>query len=350
MMRLPPFRYRAPRTVTEAARILAGEGPQAQFVAGGTDLFPNMKRRQQTPKVLVGLRGVADLRRTRGEPASGLILGSGLTLTEVCEDARVRSHYAGLARAVRSISTPLLRNTGTIGGNLCLDTRCNYYNQTYEWRQAISFCLKKDGNTCWVAPGSPRCWAVSSSDAAPLLVALGASVTLLSVAGGGARTRTLPLEDLYRDDGIDYLGKRPDELLTDILLPAVNGWRATYWKLRRRGAFDFPVLGVAGCLYFEGKRVREARIVFGGVASHPRRAREAEAFLAGKEPTEETIREAASIASRAAKALDNTDFAMGWRKKMAQVYAERMLRELAGLPIPGGELAQGPLGAGVYGA
>lgn len=350
MMRLPPFSYRAPRTVTEAARIAAGEGAGAQFVAGGTDLFPNMKRRQQTPAVVVGLRGVHDLATVRGDPATGLVLGACVTLTDVCEDERVRSYYPGLARAVRSISTPLLRNAGTLGGNLCLDTRCNYYDQSFEWRKAISFCMKKEGDTCWVAPGSPRCWAVASSDAAPLLIALGASVTLLSAAGGAISSRAVPVEGLYRDDGIRYLAKDPHELLTEVRLPAADSGRATYWKLRRRGAFDFPVLGVAGWVAIEGDRVRQARIVYTGVGSCPKRGSEGEAFLAGKRLDRETIREAARLASGAARALDNTDFAMGWRKRMSQTYTERMLLDLAGLPWEGHPAGRAPLGAGFYAA
>jgi len=347
MMRLPRFRYVAPRSVDEVLRVLDAEGPEARVIAGGTDLLPNMKRRQQTPAVVVGLRGVAELRSRDGDAAQGTTLGAGRTLSEVCDDPGIARDYPGLARAVRSISTPVLRNQGTIGGNLCLDTRCNYYDQTYEWRRAIDFCKKKDGEVCWVAPGSPRCWAVTSTDAAPLLVAIGASVTIRSHSGGA---RTIPLDDLYRDDGIQYLTLRSGELLTAIHLPPTKGWRATYWKLRRRGSFDFPVLGVAGCVGMDGDTVCAARIALSGVASFPRRATEAEAFLTGKRLDTETIAAAARLAAKAAKALDNTDFVMGWRKRLATVYTERMLRELAGLRLEGGPLAQGPLGAGVYGA
>ena len=154
-----------------------------------------------------------------------------------------------MSKAAELISTPLLRNMGSIGGNLLLDTRCNYYDQNYEWRKGINFCMKKDGEICWVAPSSPRCWAVQSSDSAPVMVAIGAKVKLISSSG----ERLLPAADLYNDDGIRYLNKRPDELLTEIHLPPTNGWRATYWKLRRRGSFDFPVLGVATCLTSGGR-------------------------------------------------------------------------------------------------
>jgi 4-hydroxybenzoyl-CoA reductase subunit beta len=229
---------------------------------------------------------------------------------------------------------------GTIGGNLLLDTRCNYYDQNYEWRKAIHFCMKKDGEICWVAPSSPRCWAVQSSDCAPVMVAIGAKVKLVSSSGGHLSERLIPAAELYNDDGIQHLNKRPDELLTEIHLPAVdtngsngNGWRATYWKLRRRGSFDFPVLGVAAWLRLAGDgTVEAARIILGGVGSHPIEARVSEQAILGKKLDEETIEQAAAAAYPTAKPLDNTDFAMSWRKDMARYYVSGTLRELAGLP------------------
>lgn len=325
MMRLPRFRYVAPRTAAEAAKVLAGEGPEAMPVAGGTDLYPNMKRLHQTPKTVVALAGVAELKGTEGTPAKGLVIKAGTTLTDVCESGTVKAAYPALARAVESISTPLLRNMGTLGGNVCLDTRCNYYDQSYPWRKAIDFCMKKDGDTCWVAPGSPRCWAVQSSDSVPLLVAMRARFKLVRARGA----RTVEAKDLFRDDGIQYLAKKPDEILTEIRLPAVNGWKASYQKLRRRGAFDFPVLGVAACAWFDRSgTVTDARIVFGGIASYPKPADEAARFLVGKRLTDETIKQAAALAYNPARPLDNTDFTMHWRKQMARVYTERALRDL----------------------
>ena len=147
MLRLPWFDYRAPRSVGEAVEILAREGPAAMLVAGGTDLLPNMKRRHQTPKVLVSLRGIEELKKTSN--GSGLTLGSALTLTSITQNKSVKDKFTALHQAAAQIATPHLRNMGTLGGNLCLDTRCTYYNQNYEWRQAIGFCLKKDGQTCW---------------------------------------------------------------------------------------------------------------------------------------------------------------------------------------------------------
>lgn len=320
MIRLPWFDFRVPRSVAEAAKILAGEGPQAMLIAGGTDLVPNMKRRHQTPATLVSLRRIEELRKLNGA------LGAGVTLTQLVESAEIRQRYRGLWQAAAQIATPHLRNMGTLGGNLCLDTRCTYYNQSHEWRKAIDFCLKKDGETCWVATASKRCVAVSSTDSAPALIALGAKVKLVSEN----ETRELPLAELYRNDGIDYLARKPDEILTEVMLPDAEGWRSTYWKLRRRGSFDFPVLGVAAAVKMNDDVVEEARIALGAVASRPFLVDKAGAALAGKKLTDDVIAEvAASVASRA-KPMDNADLDLYWRKEVVGAFVGYALKELRG--------------------
>ena len=325
MMRLPWFRYLTPDSVEETVTILAGEGPDAAVVAGGTDLFPNMKRKHQVPHTLVALRHVNELKQTTN--GDGLTLGAGLTLTDLTRNPKVREQYPGLWQAAIQVATPHLRNMGTLGGNLCLDTRCNYYNQNYEWRKAIGFCMKKEGETCWVAPASKRCLAVSSSDTAPTLISLGASVTLVSKDG----ERDVAVHDLYRNDGIDYLRRRNDELMTRVSLAPAAGWRSTYWKLRRRGSFDFPVLSVAAAAKFAADgTVEDARIVFGAVASSPQSADAAAMTLAGKKLTDNTIVETGALASRLAKPMDNTDFTLHWRKKVAGEFVGYALRELRG--------------------
>src|SRR5205814_322490 len=261
MMRLPWFEYRAPRSIGEAARILAGEGPHAMLIAGGTDLLPNMKRRQMAQRVLVSVRNIPELKR------NGSALGAGMTLTEIVRKPELPR---GLRQAAAQVATVHLRNMGTIGGNLCLDTRCNYYNQNYEWRKAIDFCLKKDGDICWVATASKRCVAMSSTDCAPALLVLSTKVKLVSASG----EREAALDELYNNDGIDYLRRRPDEILTEVRFENVP---STYWKLRRRGAFDFPVLGVAAAMH-DGS----ARIALGAVASRPFLGERANDFLRGK--------------------------------------------------------------------
>lgn len=327
MLRLPPFRYVAPQTAREAAHMLADAGPDAMAVAGGTDLYPNMKRRQFTPKLLVGLRQLA---AARGIEANGeLRLGALATLSEVAEHPGVRERWPAIARAAGLVSSPPLRNAGTIGGNLCVDTRCTYYNQTEPWRAAIGYCMKRDGTICLVAPGSEKCWALSSSDTAPVMIALGAEVALQAPDG----ERRIPAAQLFGRDGIAYLAKKPAEVLTDIHVPDRAGWSMTYRKLRRRGSIDFPILGVAAAARLgAGKVVEDVRIVLGAVHTHPLEAEDACAFLRGRRLDLETIELAAGIAYQPAKPLDNADLGYAWRKRMARIEVARALRELAGLP------------------
>jgi 4-hydroxybenzoyl-CoA reductase subunit beta len=325
MMRLPYFRYLAPQTVREAADLLAAGAGDAMLVAGGTDVLPNMKRRQQVPGTLVGLRQVAELKQmTNGD---GLRIGAGMTLTEVVNHPKISGPYAALRQAAVQVATPHLRNMGTVGGNLCLDTRCNYYDQNYEWRKSINFCMKKDGKTCWVATSSPKCLAVSSTDTAPALVALEATVTLVSAEN----TRKIALTDLYRNDGIHYLTRQPTEILTAIEVPRLQGWRSTYWKLRRRGSFDFPVLSVAAALKLapDGS-VEKARIVLGAVASRPIEATVAAASLVGGRLTDQAIARASESAAVPARPMDNTDFTLAWRKRVTRDFVTYALREVRG--------------------
>jgi 4-hydroxybenzoyl-CoA reductase subunit beta len=315
VLRLPWFEHRAPRSVAEAAKILAGEGPRAMLIAGGTDLLPNMKRRHQAPQVLVSLRNIQELKALNGT------FGSGLTLSEI---ARSEKAPAALRQAAAQVATPHLRNMGTLGGNLCLDTRCTYYNQSYEWRKAIDFCLKKDGDVCWVATASKRCVAVSSTDTAPALIALNAAVTLVSTRG----ERQIPVESLYNNDGIDYLSRTADEVLTEVRVPA--GWKSAYWKLRRRGSFDFPILGVAAAVKMDGDVVQEARLALGAVASRPFLVPKAGEFLKGKRLSDEAIAQAAELVANRAKPMDNTDMDLYWRKEVADDFAGYALRELRG--------------------
>lgn len=353
MMRLPRFRFFAPRSLAEACEVLAGEGPEAMVLAGGTDLVPNMKRRQQQPRALVSLARVAEL-RGRAPDGEGLSLGALSTLSDVAADGVVYKKYTALQKAASLVATPLIRNQATLGGNLCLDTRCNYYNQNAEWRRAIDNCMKapreaqgvftnalfvagsaerqqrsgdEPGSICWVAPGSPRCWAVSSSDSAPALIALGAEVVLVSRAG----ERKIPLASLYNNDGMAYLTRRPDEILARVIVPEAAGWVSTYWKLRRRGSFDFPVLGVGAAVRRSPSgEVVDARVVLGAVASYPVVAEKAAAALVGGPMTDERIAAAADAAVKLAKPMDNTDFALGWRKNVTRTYVEGALKELRG--------------------
>src|SRR6266568_1108711 len=243
MLRLPRFRLLEPRSYGEAAQLLAENGAggldrargtptlRVMLVAGGTDLFPNMKRRQFTPEVLISL---ARVHEAAGIQHNGqLDISAGTTLTAVATDAGIRERYTALAQAAEVVSTPQLRNMGTIGGNVCLDTRCNWYDQSLFWRTAEGFCMKTHADVvCRVAPSSARCLAVASADTVPALIALGAAVRVFGSKG----ERTVDLADCYREDGIRYLALEASEIVTEVILPPSDGWRSTYLKQRDRGS------------------------------------------------------------------------------------------------------------------
>jgi 4-hydroxybenzoyl-CoA reductase subunit beta len=339
MMRLPAFRYREPQTLEDAAAWLAESPSDTMLIAGGTDVLPNMKRRQQTPRTLIALRALRALRAItpgaqanyaggdRTSRSAGTVIGSGVTLSDIVRSDHIRTTMPGLWQAAIQVATPHLRNMGTLGGNLCLDTRCTYYDQSFEWRKAIDFCMKKDGSICWVATSSPRCLAVSSTDTAPALLALEARVRLTCAHGD----RVVPISELYENDGMDYLTRRPDEILSEVIVPDQAGWRSTYWKLRRRGSFDFPVAAVAAAARIDRHgRVEAIRLVAGAVASRPLSAPKAEALVAGGLLSDERIAAAAQAVYDVAKPMDNTDFELVWRKKMVTALATYALRELRG--------------------
>ena len=253
-----------------------------------------------------------------------VVIGAAARHADVAANAEVMRRIPALAALAFGIGDRQVRNMGTIGGNLLLDTRCTYYDQTHEWRESISFCMKKDGDICWVAPGSPRCWAVQSSDTVPVVCAMEAEVEL--VGSGG--TRRIRASDLYRDDGIQYLTKQPDELLTRLFLPAPGAWKASYLKLRRRDTFDFPVLGVGACLWFDAQGVvTKANIRLGGAGSYAIPAVDSEKLVLGKQLTDEVIAAAGSAAMKPARTMDNTDLDVYWRRKVAPVFVARALRE-----------------------
>lgn len=330
MLRLPEFKYYQPRSLKQAARLLAELGPDAMFVAGGTDVYPKMKRGQFTPTNLVSLRRLRELKGIR-QTAEGLWIGAGESLTAVSSHRLVRKYFPALAHAAESVSTPQLRNMGTIGGNILVDTRCNYYDQTFFWRQAVGFCMKKDGAICLVAPGSDRCLAIASSDTAPVLISLDAEAVIVHHQG----ERRSKLAELYRDDGIEYSAKRKEEVLKGFFIPRQSFARQNvYLKLRRRGAFDFPILGVAAAVELDSERVcRNASLVLTAVASAPKIIPEAASLLEGRKLTIESIDDVAEIAAKAAHPLDNADLDYWYRKKMAKVYTQRALASLAGLTL-----------------
>lgn len=330
MLRLPEFNYFQPRSLKQAIKALTDLGSDVMLVAGGTDVYPKMKRGQFTPHNLISLRALGELKGIR-QNKDGLWIGAGESLTTVSRHRLIAKHLPALAHAAESVSTPQLRNMGTIGGNVLVDTRCNYYDQTHFWRQAVGFCMKKDGDICLVAPGSAKCLAIASSDTAPVLVSLGADVILVGPAG----ERRVKLEDLYRDDGIEYSAKAKDEVLKALFIPRESlARRNTYLKLRRRGSFDFPILGVAATMDIDERgECRSASVVLTAVASAPKVITEASVLLQGKKVTPELIDAVAEAAAKVAHPLDNADLDYWYRKKMAKVYTQRALASVAGLEL-----------------
>jgi 4-hydroxybenzoyl-CoA reductase subunit beta len=333
LLRLPRFRLVEPTTWTEAATLLREHGAAesdlalgtpsvpVMLVAGGTDLFPNMKRRQFAPQVLVSLGRVKGAREISN--GAGLRIAAGATLTEVATHPTVVAKYTALAQAAGAVSTPQLRNMGTIGGNLCLDTRCNWYDQSLFWRSAEGYCMKTHPEVvCRVAPSSPRCLAVASADTVPALIALGAKVTVENASG----RRDLDLAELYREDGIRYLAIGRDDVVLSVTLPDATGWRSTYVKLRDRNSFDFPIAGVAAAVRVDGKTVTDARIAVTGVASRPV-AIDASA-LVGTKLEDDAIAAAADAVHKGSRPMDNTSGTISQRKRAARVFTERALRSL----------------------
>jgi len=333
MLRLPRFRLIEPTRWSEAATLLrehgAAESDAARgtpsvpvmLVAGGTDLFPNMKRRQFTPQVLVSLGRVKGAREINS--GAGLHIAAGATLTEVATHPTVLAKYTALAQAAGVVSTPQLRNMGTIGGNLCLDTRCNWYDQSLFWRTAEGFCMKTHPSVvCRVAPSSARCLAVASADTVPALIALGAKVSIENADG----RRELDLAELYREDGIRYSAIGRDDVVVSVTLPDATGWRSTYLKLRDRNSFDFPIAGVAAAVRFDGTTVTDARIAITALASRPV-AVDATALI-GTKLDDEAIAAAADAVHKTARPMDNTSGTISQRKRAARVFTERALRSL----------------------
>ncbi len=331
MLRLPPIEFKTPGSLRDVLAALADD--EVRLVAGGTDLWPNMKRRHQQAKTVVSLMSIAQLQGIEHAPGE-LRIGATTKLTDILRDHTIRARFPAFARALASISSPPLRNMGTLGGNLCIDTRCNYYNQSQEWRRCIDYCLKEQGETCWVATRSPRCWAFSASDSAPILCALGARVKLIS----SHTERVIALSEFYRDDGIDYLALQRDEVLSEILIPTHSDsehCRSTFWKLRRRGSIDFSVFSVAAAFWTDPAGiVKRASMYLGAVESCPVPV-DAINTAVGNRLDSDLIARIAHAAHQVARPMDNTDFTPAWRGKMVEHYTKAALCEAAGLAMPG---------------
>jgi len=325
MLTLPRFEWHQPRSVEEALALLSDQPGEALLVAGGTDAVPNLKHRLHEPRRIVHLGRVEALRFVR-ETEEGLDLGARVTLAELSEHPFVRRHHPSLAKAASLVAGPQLRAMGTLGGNLCLDTRCTYYNQTYFWREALGFCLKKDGVHCHVVPQGKRCVAAHSSDVAPVLITLDASVELTGRSGA----RVIPVEDFFVGDGVHNNVLQPHEMVTRIHVPARSrGLQVGYQKLRPRNAIDFPMLSVAFAARGNG-RCEGARLVVSALAAKPRTIGGLDAMVAGKALDAERREAVAQAAYKQCRPQTSVPYDTDWRHEMVPVFVKRAMIEALG--------------------
>lgn len=322
-MALPDFQFLRPRAVDEALELLAKHAPFAKVLAGGTDLLPSMKQQLFTPRALVDLGGISELRGITPF-GGGLAVGAMTTLSQVERMREISERYPVLHEAVATVASPVLRNMGTVGGNICLDTRCLWYNQSLAWRKSCGFCIKKDGDLCHVAPGGKKCWAAFSADTPPALLCLDAEIEIASVRG----LRRIPLADFYTNIGDDRMKLAQDELLTRIILPESSaGWRGAYRKLRVRGSIDYPLAGVAVAMQANGT-VAKARVAITGVNPAPLLIRAD--GLEGKHLSDDLAAQVADAAARTAKPLTTSALTPEYRREMVRVFARRALLAAAG--------------------
>jgi 4-hydroxybenzoyl-CoA reductase subunit beta len=325
-MSLPAFRILQPRTVDEACRMLDQHGSDAMIIAGGTDVIPNLQMKLFAPRVLVDIKPVRELSKIEFSPHHGLTIGATASLTSVLETPWLVEKFTVLSSAVGTIAGPLQRNMGTIGGNLCLETRCRWYNQSYFWRQSLGGCLKKEGDVCHVAPGGKFCWAAWSGDSAPAFLALDAEVEIASVSG----TRRVPLRDFYKNDGKDRIALARNELLVAVHVPArMAGRRGVYHKLRVRDSIDYPLAGVAVTMEVDSSGVcREARVALSAVNPAPVLVRNSSEAMAGQKWTRELAERVAHAAIQTGKPLTTSASTPVYRRDMVRVFTRRALEEL----------------------
>jgi 4-hydroxybenzoyl-CoA reductase subunit beta len=335
VLRLHEYRYHRPHTLAEALDLLHGR-EDALPIAGGTDLVPNMKHRLFTPHHLVGLKGIAEMRgivllNERGEVveaperASAVAIGAGETLAAVARHPLVRRFFPSLATAAGSVAGPQIRNQGTLGGNLCLDTRCTYYNQSLFWREALGFCLKKDGTVCHVTRVGRKCVAAHSADTPPVLITLGAQIDLAGATG----SRTVGVDGFFVADGIRNTVRAPGELVVRVRIPLPSTrLRTAYRKVRQRGAVDFPLLSIAlAAEVAEDTTVAALSLVVSALGSRPRVVTGLERVAVGQ-PLAAVAGAVAQQAHKQCHPLENIIVDPEWRRAMVPVYVRRALQQI----------------------
>ena len=326
MLTLPRFEWAQPTSVAETLALLGGARGETLLIAGGTDAVPNLKHRLHEPKRIVHLGRVRELRFVH-EADSAIEFGALVTLTEITRHPLVVRELRSLAKAAGLVAGPQLRNMGTLGGNLCLDTRCTYYNQTFFWREALGFCLKKDGVHCHVVPQGKRCVAAHSSDVAPVLISLGAEVEIANAAG----RRWLPVEEFFVPDGVHNNVLESGDLVTRIRVPAAaRGMAVGYQKLRPRGAIDFPMLSVAFAARMDGATCASARLVVSALAAKPRLVNGLDALVLGRTLDDDAIEAIAQSAYKQCRPQTNVPYDADYRHEMVPVFVKRAVREALG--------------------
>jgi 4-hydroxybenzoyl-CoA reductase subunit beta len=323
---LPGFQLLRPKTLADAVGMLSNDGDQGKVIAGGTDLLPSMKQKLFTPPYVLDLRGIGELRGIQAMDDGGVAVGALTTLGAIEHSPLIQRAFPVLSEATKTVASPVLRNMGTLGGNVCLDTRCLWYNQSLLWRKSCGFCLKKDGDLCHVAPGGKTCWAAFSGDTPPALLCLGAEI---EIAGAGG-IRRVALAEFYVNDGIVRLRLSPNEIVTRVFLPAAaNGWRGSYQKLRVRGSIDYPLAGVAVALKLRHGRVEDARMAITAVNPAPQLVKDADAHLIGAKVGEELTEKIGELAARTAKPLTTSALTPEYRREMVKVLAKRAFLQAA---------------------
>ncbi len=318
-MSLPQFKLLRPRSVEEAVEYLGKHQANVRLLAGGTDLIPSMRQKLFEPEYVLDLRAVSGLREIKQHDA-GVEIGALATLRSIEHSKFLREHYPVLTEAAATVASPVLRNMGTLGGNICLDTRCLWYNQSLTWRKGCGFCIKKDGNICHVAPGGTKCWAAFSGDTPPALLCLNAEIEIASPAG----LRRMKLTDFYTGEGDNYRKLQPNEILTRVFLPASSaGYRGVYRKLRVRGSIDYPLAGVAVVMKRSNGHVADARIGITAVNPAPLLVKGATELLSGKILDEALAEAVGDLSARTAKPLTTSALTPEYRREMIRVFTKR---------------------------
>jgi len=324
---MPDFTLHRPTAVEDAVRLRA-ETEGALFVAGGTDMIVNVRRGIERPDALIDLSAIAELQSVT-EDADGLHIGAGVTLDTIARDKRVREDFTAVADAAAAVAGPTHQKYGTVGGNLCLDTRCLFYNQSEWWRKSNDYCLKERGSVCHVAPGGKRCFAAFSGDLAPAALMFDAEIDLV----GTKDRRRVALAELYRNDGMKHLALEPGELLTVLHLPrSPSGARSAYEKARIRGSIDFPLAGAAVWLRQQGGRIEELRIALTAVNPYPQRVTGLEKF-SGKPLDDAALDEIRELVRTQAKPMRTTTVKPWYRRRVIGALARRMTARLAGVEL-----------------